>query len=201
MKDYLQRILRDRNDEEAWESIFLDNKALLSAIVKKYIFNINDRQDVQQEILIKLYKNIHSYDCSRNFQAWLYILSKRICFDWIKKNSGYGGKSEEGELEIIIKIIYDDTVQGISDRSDTIDFTEQIIIQQAINHALSTVEDREQVLAFKLQYIEGLKLDEIADILHKPASTIHNWPTRVRDKIKPILSDLLEKKPKCVKYK
>lgn len=96
-------------------------------------------------------------------------------------------------------VVYEDAFQEDA-VSDGFDFTEQLALRQLIYQALDQLGDSEQVAAFKLQYFEGLSLNQIAKILGKPASTIHNWPNRIKEKIKPILLESLEKNRFHVQY-
>jgi len=206
MDDWLQRVLHNNKDEEAWQNLFLEYKAFISIVLNKFIFDTADHPDVEQEIWLKVFRNIGRYDCSQSFKAWLFILSKRVCFDWIKKKNGYVRSSNEAgkgkscnESRVVRMILYEDAFQENA-VEDGFDFTEQLALRQLIDHALSQLGDSEQVTAFKLQYFEGLSLNQIAKILGKPASTIHNWPNRVKEKIKPILMKSLEKNRFHIQY-
>lgn len=42
-------------------------------------------QDLTQETFIKVYKNIHTYDKTKEFSTWIYTIAKNECFKYLRK--------------------------------------------------------------------------------------------------------------------
>lgn len=189
MEEYIRRVKKNKDDKEAWNYIYLEYRQLIKLIVDKYIFNINDRQDVQQEIWIKLYKYIQNYDLTRDFKSWLFILGKRICIDWLNKNRR-NNSNENKNIEnyyIISEVMFND------EYVENNDFTEYVILKETLEKLLSEVKEKEQVLAFKLLFLDCMTIKDIAILLGRPVNTVRNWPYRVREKIKLGLKENYEK--------
>lgn len=67
-------------------------RVLLEAYDKRvygFIYNIiRDfyiSQDLTQETFIKVYKNIHKYDKTKEFSTWIYTIAKNECFKYLRK--------------------------------------------------------------------------------------------------------------------
>jgi RNA polymerase sigma-70 factor (ECF subfamily) len=58
---------------------------LIFGFVKKYTGNEGDASDITQEVFIKVWKNIKSFDQSRSFRTWIFTIAKRTAIDELRK--------------------------------------------------------------------------------------------------------------------
>ena len=80
-------------DKSAFDKILLSTQKTVGQKVSRLIPNIEDQQDCMQDIYIKLYKNIHSFDPEKSdFRVWfneLTINCIRTFYKKMKRNTEY----------------------------------------------------------------------------------------------------------------
>ncbi len=139
------------------------------AKLKRYIArlgvrNHDDQLDVLQEIFIKAYKNLNSFDASLSFSSWIYRIAHNEAISWYRKQK----VRPEGHLII-------DSEERLNLLSAK-EVGSEVIFDQAINanelaKALEKlgVKYREVLI---LRYFEQKEYEEISDILKIPVGTV-----------------------------
>ncbi len=128
---------------------------------RKFLFNHNDIEDLVQEVFIKVYTNIQSFDASRKFSAWLYRIAHNEFINAIKK------KGKEPLPFFDLDILWPHSVSKES--------ADKEINQRELNQMLDKCLDkldpkyREPLV---LYYFEDLTYQEVADVLHIPIATV-----------------------------
>ena len=113
--------------------------------------NRDDAQDAVQEAFVDAYRSLKSFDESRAFYPWFYVLLRNRCYKAFARRRETLGIEE---TEIIAP------VEGAR--------TEDTIALEGALLALDR-EDRELVT---LKYFGGLSYDELAERLHVPRGTV-----------------------------
>lgn len=133
-------------------------------IMRLGVHNHDDQLDVLQEIFIKAYKNLNSFDTSLTFSSWIYRIAHNEAISWYRKKN----VRPEGHL-----IADGDDVLGlISSKEDAA----EIAFDKNINAAelLKALEEIElkyrEVLI--LRYFEHKEYEEISDILKIPSGSV-----------------------------
>lgn len=139
------------------------------ARLKRYIArlgvkNLDDQLDVLQEIFIKAYKNLNSFDMTMSFSAWIYRIAHNEAISWYRKRK----VRPEGHL-IADSAEVLDFISSTEEAPDII-FDKNIDIV-ALNQALLTIDEKyREVLT--LRYFEHLEYEEISDILKIPIGSV-----------------------------
>ena len=115
------------------------------------LFDRNDAEDAVQEAFIDAFKAIGTFDTSRTFYQWFYVLLRNRCYKLTAKRR----PSESIE-----------DVQLLSTKSGTADDT-RLELEKALRSL--TREEREIV---SLKYFTGLSYDELATYLEIPRGTV-----------------------------
>lgn len=90
------QIATERTDEEIAREVQAGKMELFGAIVKRYeakmlryarkfLFGYEDAEDVVQEVFLKAYINIQSFNASKKFSSWLYRIAHNEFINAIKK--------------------------------------------------------------------------------------------------------------------
>ena len=146
---------------------------------RKFLFNYHDIEDLVQEVFIKAYTNIQSFDASRKFSAWLYRIAHNEFINAIKK------KGKEAvpffDLDILLPrlVSKEDADKKINQRE----------LRQMLDSCLSKLDAkyREPLI---LYYFEELSYQEIADILRIPIATVGIRLRRGRQNMKSLYQKL-----------
>ena len=139
---------------------------------RKFLKGIEDIEDIVQDVFIKAYENIQSFDIKRKFSSWLYRIAHNEFVNALKKH-----KKRPllfFELDIILPYSMPEEFDKENNRQE---------IKQMVDKFLDKLETkyREPII---LYYLEELSYKEIADILRIPVSTVGIRLKRAKEKIK-----------------
>lgn len=67
------------------EKIIAQNRGFIRSIIKKITGSYNE--DLEQEVYIKTWKNLDSYQEQGSFKAWLGRIAKNVCLDYFKSST------------------------------------------------------------------------------------------------------------------
>lgn len=145
----------------------------ISRYGRKFISNNDDIEDLVQEVFIKTYVNIQSFDIKRRFSPWLYRIAHNEFVNALKKKKRALlplFESEANQPRLVAK-----------EKADK--QTNENEIKKILNRCLSKLgpKYREPLI---LYYFEEMDYREIADILRLPISTIGVRLSRARGKLK-----------------
>lgn len=154
---------------------------LLSRYIRRLgIVSNQDRQDVLQNIFIKAYRNIQSFDISLSFSTWIYRIAhnETMSFFRAKKVRPEGHLIDDGE-ETLLKIF------------DTNDFVEELdkkIDAKYIGLSIEKLEDTYRNIII-LRYFEERDYREISDILKIPEGTVATLLHRAKKKLRVLIEN------------
>lgn len=151
----------------------------LSRYAYKFLSQRQDIEDIVQDIFLKAYKNIQSFDSKRKFSSWLYRIAHNELVNALKKK----------KRNSLLFFDLDTFVPHFSyDKNEFIDKIDNEKMKEKINNYLDKLEPkyREPII---LYYYEEFDYKEIADILKIPVSTVGVRIKRGRDKLKNFLNN------------
>lgn len=124
----------------------------------------DDKLDVLQEIFIKAYRNLNSFDGSFKFSSWIYRIAHNEAISWYRKQS----VRPEGHLvaggEDIMLLIKDGTDGAEAAFDKDLNASELI---RALNEI-----DQKYKQAIILRFFEHKEYEEISDILRIPIGSV-----------------------------
>ena len=135
-------------------------EAKITRYIRRFLSDQKDAEDTAQEVFIKTYRNIRSFDPERKFSSWIYRIAHNEAINFLKKK-----KLET--LPLFDTDILFPHLARLQQKSET-DARE---IKELMDISLSRLDlkYREPLV---LYYIEGFDYQEIADILHIPGATV-----------------------------
>ena len=128
---------------------------------RKFLFDNEEVKDLVQEIFIKAYVNIRSFDSGKKFSSWLYRIAHNEFVNAYKKKKRE--KVSFFDLDLLFPhLVAKETADGEVARKE---------VQEALDNSLSKLDSkyREPLV---LYYFEELDYKEIAEILQIPTSTV-----------------------------
>ena len=128
---------------------------------KRFLFGYDEADDVIQEIFIKAYTNIKSFDTSRKFSPWLYRIAHNEFVNEIRK------RSKEKISFFDPDTLFPHPVAKESPEHDA----EEKETKKMLEKSLSLLDPkyREPLVLF---YIEDLSYKEIAEVMEIPVATV-----------------------------
>ncbi len=160
-------------DSESFGVLVSRYEAKMLRYAKKFLFGHDDAQDLAQDVFIKAYIHIQSFDPKQKFSSWLYRIAHNEFINAIKKKGREPIPIFDPDTFFPHPISTLNADDGIH-KKDIADMMEK---------CLSTLNPkyREPLI---LYYIEELDYKEIADIMRLPSSTVGVRLKRGKDMLK-----------------
>lgn len=180
------------NDEEI-VSMALRDQAFFGYIVDRYqdklsryiarlgVRNPDDRDDVLQEIFVKVYRNLNGFDVTLSFSSWIYRIAHNEAISWYRKQN----VRPEGHL-----VAEGDTVINLISSSETdseVAFDESINAAE-ISSALEALDEKYRVVLI-LRYFEHKEYEEISDILKIPVGSVGTLVHRGKKRLRGLVNE------------
>lgn len=166
-------VLVQKGDKEAFGIIMDRYERKLFSYARKFLTGQDNIEDVVQEVFIKAYQNIQSFDASQKFSPWIYRIAHNTYVNALRKNAKSPIRFFDFDT-FMAHPIYEDTMPAE---------LEQKRVVEAIDKGLDKLspEYREIII---LYYIENQSYKEIADILHIPIGTVSVRLLRAKSALK-----------------
>lgn len=128
---------------------------------RKFLAETSNIEDILQEIFLRAYQNIQSFDTKLKFSSWIYRIAHNLFINALKKQSHQIVYSFNFDT-LMPHPIYEDA--AVSER-------EQKELRKMLDSSMNGLPAhyREVIV---LYYFEELDYREIADILHIPIGTV-----------------------------
>jgi RNA polymerase sigma-70 factor (ECF subfamily) len=164
--------MRDKTDEEITAKVQSGDLESFSFLVERYekklkryarkfLANPEDINDIAQEIFIKAYVNIKSFDIEKKFSPWIYRIAHNELVNLLKK------KEKNPLLFFDADTLFPHPVS----KEETDRKTQSDEIKKLLDKCLNRIPSkyREPLLLF---YMEELSYNEIAEVMRVPISTV-----------------------------
>ena len=157
-------------DNLAWEALVRRYQARVYGLALSYTRNAEEARDAAQEIFVRIYRKIDSFDDQENFLPWLLRVGRNVCIDHLRR-----AKARGSDVNSAIEEEADWPSQGPSPESEAAAGESRRLIHAALGRLSET--NREMII---LKEIQGLKLEEIASLLSLPLGTVKSRSNRAR---------------------
>jgi len=68
-------------DQAAWETIVRQNWRKVFNVAYKFVGKHDEAEDLTQDIFLKIFKALATFDRRANFQTWIVSISRNLCID------------------------------------------------------------------------------------------------------------------------
>lgn len=137
--------------------------------------NYEDAEDLSQEVFIQVFESISSFKGVAKFSTWLYRITVRKCLDHLRSKRSKKRFS-------FLKSLYGDDNKMIVDPQDFVHPGVKIENKESaarLFKALDQLPDTQKV-AFVLNKIEGLRYDEVGEVLGLSGSAVDGLLQRAK---------------------
>lgn len=148
-------------DSESFGILIERYEDKLKRYARKFLSNSEDIKDVAQEIFIKTYSNIKSFDSDKRFSPWVYRIAHNELINALRKKDKLPLPFFDPDTIFPHPISSEKTDRGAKD-----DETKRILDQ-----CLDKISPKYREVLM-LYYLEEMDYKEISDIMHVPVSTV-----------------------------
>jgi RNA polymerase sigma-70 factor (ECF subfamily) len=173
-------------DQEAWAEIVRLHRRKVYNLAYKFVGRHEEAEDLTQDIFLRIFRALHTFDRRANFQTWLISLSRNLCIDHYR--------SMRKERETMARDIDAATLMPPSRERGPEGRLEQMDVRQLVRAALAELPPplREAVMLRDLQEFSYL---EIAERLNLPEGTVKSRINRGRLELARQVRRLQSEKP------
>ena len=156
---------------DAFEELYGRHKAKVYGYLSKRVRSRFDRDEIQQNVFLKLHRCRHSYNRSLPFLPWLFTICRNIMIDFLRSK-----EAKEGKLVPDDGII--DTLASAEKEASKIDTLEPAMAR--LN------EDQRE--AIRMRYGEDFSFEEIAERLDTSVPNARKVISRAVKKLRELVN-------------
>jgi RNA polymerase sigma-70 factor (ECF subfamily) len=168
----IQRCLQ--GDQHAWDLIVRQYWRKVFNVAYKFVGKHDEAEDLAQDIFLKIFRSLDTFDRRANFQTWLISVSRNLCIDHYR--------SVRKERETIDRGVDTADLSPASADAGPIAALEQRDRVELLRRALGTLAPTLRT-AVMLRDIHELSYQEIADRLRLPEGTVKSRINRGRTEL------------------
>src|SRR6187402_1522182 len=173
-------------DQAAWETIVRQNWRKVFNVAYKFVGKHDEAEDLTQDIFLKIFKALKTFDRRANFQTWIISISRNLCIDHYR--------SVRKERQTIARDVDSNDLQPASVERGPYAQAEHQDLRALLRQALQKLPLTLRT-AVVLRDLQELSYQEIADRLGLPEGTVKSRINRGRIELAHQLRRLQDKQP------
>ena len=174
-------------DSQSWQQLVVSQHRRIYAICYRFTGSCNDAEDLTQEVFLKLYKNLASFDTQKgSFQTWITTLARNLLVDHFRRT-----RLDRASDSLDASFDGEEDGPTMADRlADPRPSQEQHVagleLKVRVQNALKQLspELREAVI---LRDLEDMDYKEISQVLRIPEGTVKSRISRGRGELARLL--------------
>ncbi|OFW15298.1 MAG: hypothetical protein A3F69_02605 [Acidobacteria bacterium RIFCSPLOWO2_12_FULL_66_10] len=163
-----------QGDQIAWEQIVRLYWRKVFNVAYKFVGKHDAAEDLTQEIFLKIFKSLDTFDRRANFQTWLISVSRNLCIDHYR--------SVRKERETIDRDVDANELSPLSRDPSPVATLEQRDRVKLLRQALAALPESLRT-AVLMRDIQERSYQEIADALDLPEGTVKSRINRGRTEL------------------
>jgi RNA polymerase sigma-70 factor (ECF subfamily) len=168
-------------DARAFDALLTRHESSVLRVLRLLGVPPRDREDVAQEVFIKVFRHLKGYQRGRSFGGWLYRVSVNAANDY-RAQAARAGRDEAVGTDELDQHAAPGVGAGSGD------------VRRRLEAALLQLTERERAV-FVLREVEGLDTHEIARALGITGITVRRHLGLARDRLRGLLSGSEKKSP------
>jgi RNA polymerase sigma-70 factor (ECF subfamily) len=173
-------------DQTAWEQIVRQNWRKVFNVAYKFVGKHDEAEDLTQDIFLKIFKALNTFDRRANFQTWIISISRNLCIDHYR--------SVRKERQTIARVVDSNDLQPATPERGPYAQAEHQDLRAQLRQALETLPVTLRT-AVVLRDLQELSYQEIADRLGLPEGTVKSRINRGRIELAHQLRRVQENQP------
>ena len=144
-----------------------------------------DFDDVVQQVFIRLFKSLGSFQGSASLDTWVYRITSNVCTDQLRS------KYRKRQLDIVVDSDEQACNTQIEEHDNPFGSVERKELAARINRALSMLSEEKRIVIVMYE-MEHAPLEQIADVIRKPVGTVKSRLFHARKELQKHLSKYLD---------
>lgn len=157
-----------RGDDLAWEALVRTYQSSVYAVARHYLRDPEEARDVAQDVFVRLYERLDSFAGGDTFKAWLLRMARNACIDRQRRIRARPRGTDVPVEDLAL-------TSGDDPERDAMGEARERLLRRAL---AQLGESKREVLLLK--EIQGLTLEEVAELLGLPLGTVKSRSSRAR---------------------
>ncbi len=130
-------------------------------------------EDVLQEVFLKVYRNLNSYDPGLSFSSWIYRITHNETVNYVKKHRKQNVVSLENDDDAV------SLIEVLASDVDVVDDARKKERIEKVHRILQGMTEKYREVLI-LKFLEDKDYAEISDIIKKPMGTVATLINRAK---------------------
>jgi RNA polymerase sigma-70 factor, ECF subfamily len=172
----IQKILEGKRS--SFEELMKKYNGKIYGFIYRMVRDEEVAVELTQDFFIKIYKVLHKYNSQYKFSTWAYRICHNLVIDYVRKNQAQVDSLDDDTVSQKQMLETENYVKE--------DGFENMAKEQVSQYVWSVVNSipakyKELIL---LRYLQGLKYDEIAEVMDLPVGTVKNRIFKAKEILK-----------------
>ena len=150
----------------------------------RMVNDITLAEDLRQEVFLRVYRSAMTYRPTAQFSTWMYRIATNLCLDTLAKRQRRKEMPIDAYLESESEG-FDDGFIDLSDAPDAVVVKKES--ERRVRSALARLPEDQRVVV-TLRHYNGMKFQEIAEIVERPVSTVKSRLVAGMERLSKMLS-------------
>lgn len=161
-----------RGDVSAFKEIYEISSTYLYTICYRITGNKEDAEEAAQDAFVSIYRNLGKFEFKSSFKTWIYRIATNMAINIYRKRSKERRRT----------VTFDEGIDPDKHREEKLTPAEEKEGKEIVRSMLESLPE-EQKACVVLKDIEGLKYEEIAEVLKININTVRSRLKRAREKL------------------
>jgi RNA polymerase sigma-70 factor (ECF subfamily) len=172
-----------RGDPDAFGSLMARYQNRLYRYLVRLVPETSAAEDLFQQTWLKVLESIHRFDPERNFEAWLFAIARNVAIDHLRRRRPQSlDELSENDIPLLDRF----RPQAAGALEQVLSSEQAALVQRALDSQPAMYRE---VLC--LRFEEEMKLEEIAELLAIPLSTVKSRLGRALERLRAALGQEL----------
>lgn len=175
-------------DKQAFQTLIEEYQRLVAHIVFRMVNNESDREDLCQDVFLKVYQHLDGFRFESKFSTWIARIAYNVTLNYLqKKKVPLFDDHTPDEVSI-------EEVSGGDQQPDA--WTENKDRAQMLNDAIENLDVHYRTI-ITLYHLDQMSYSEIGEIMNLPEGTVKSYLFRARQQLKKRLMTKYKREELC----
>ncbi len=163
-------------DREAFVALTRLYQQKVFVLAYSFFRNKEDAIDLVQDVFLRIFEKIDSFQEDRNFEAWLIQVAKNLCIDRYRKTRGR--REMESDARVDELPLADDRSPDAGRSSD---------LKAVLSQSVDRLADRQKTI-FLMRHVNQMGNEEIARVLNISTGTVKSLHFKAIRRLRTLMS-------------
>lgn len=169
-KEIVSRIMKE--DFRAFELLVKTHEKLVFFVINRLVYDLQDKQDICQEVFIKVHKNLPQFKFESKLSTWIARIAYLTAINYLKKYKK--GQLDEYPENIDHYHFTDENPEQVLTKKNLAEYVNELILQMPLPYRT----------ALTLYHLNEFSCKEIEEITGTPEGTVKSNLFRARKLLK-----------------